>query len=52
MGALVDRLREYVNRNYSYLVEEVRKLLRIPSISGTGEGIREGFPEAIICEYL
>jgi acetylornithine deacetylase/succinyl-diaminopimelate desuccinylase-like protein len=41
LGALVDRLREYVNRNYSYLVEEVRKLLRIPSISGTGEGIRE-----------
>jgi len=26
LGALVDRLREYVNRNYSYLVEEVRKL--------------------------
>jgi len=41
LGALVDRLRDYVNLNYSYLVEEVRKLLRIPSISGTGEGIRE-----------
>jgi len=41
LQVLLNRLRDYVHRNYSYLVEEVRKLLRIPSISGTGEGIGE-----------
>jgi len=41
LQVLLDRLRDYVHRNYSYLVEEVRKLLRIPSVSGTGEGIGE-----------
>ncbi len=41
MEELVVRLRDYVSRNYYYLVEEVRKLLKIPSVSGTGEGIKE-----------
>ncbi len=35
------RLAEYVKESKERLVEEVRELLRIPSISGTGEGIEE-----------
>lgn len=35
------KIKSYVNSNKDYLVEEVRKLLRMPSISGTGEGIEE-----------
>ncbi|MGB9784842.1 MAG: M20/M25/M40 family metallo-hydrolase [Fervidicoccaceae archaeon] len=31
----------YVKSNWDYLVEEARKLIRMPSISATGEGIEE-----------
>ena len=36
-----ERIKSYVNSNTNYLISEVRKLLRMPSISGTGEGIEE-----------
>ena len=35
------RIRSYIEENKSMLIEEVRKLLRMPSISGSGEGIEE-----------
>lgn len=35
------RVCEYVSSNESRLVEEVRRLLRMPSISGSGEGIED-----------
>ena len=38
---LWERIKNYVNSNTDYLIGEVRKLLRMPSISGTGEGIEE-----------
>lgn len=41
MIELVDKLRNYVLARKDYLIEEVRKLIRMPSISGTGEGIEE-----------
>jgi len=36
-----EHIKSYVNSNTDYLISEVRKLLRMPSISGTGEGIEE-----------
>jgi len=38
---VLDSIREYVELNQELLVEEVRRLLRMPSVSGTGEGIVE-----------
>jgi len=38
---VLDSIRRYVELNQEFLVEEVRKLLRMPSVSGTGEDIRE-----------
>jgi len=38
---LLEKLKYYVESNTSLLVEDVRRLLRMPSISGTGEGIVE-----------
>jgi len=37
----LDAIKAYIEASRDLLVEEVRKLLRMPSISGTGEGIRE-----------
>ncbi len=37
----LNKIQGYVNKNREYLIEEVRKLLRMPSISGSGEGIEE-----------
>lgn len=41
MEDLKSRILREVSRRRDELVEEVRKLLRMPSISGSGEGIRE-----------
>ena len=41
MVSVWDKISEYVSSNEEYLVNEVRKLLRMPSISGSGEGIEE-----------
>ncbi len=41
MEVLKSRILGEVSRRKDELVEEVRKLLRIPSISGSGEGIKE-----------
>jgi len=38
---LLIKLKNYVSNRKDYLVEEVRRLIRMPSISGTGEGIQE-----------
>jgi acetylornithine deacetylase/succinyl-diaminopimelate desuccinylase-like protein len=38
---VLDSIRRYVELNQGLLVEEVRRLLRMPSVSGTGEGIVE-----------
>jgi len=38
---VLDSIRRYVELNQELLVEEVRRLLRMPSVSGTGEGIVE-----------
>ncbi|MDM7275052.1 MAG: hypothetical protein P3X22_002870 [Thermoprotei archaeon] len=37
----MEPFKSHVASNVDYLVEEVRKLLRMPSISGTGEGVGE-----------
>ncbi len=37
----MEPFKSYVESNVEYLVEEVRKLLRMPSVSGTGEGVEE-----------
>lgn len=39
--SVVEVLKSYVRSNADYLIEEVRRVLRMPSISGTGEGIEE-----------
>jgi len=41
MEDLKSRILGEVNRRRDELIEEVRKLLRMPSISGSGEGIKE-----------
>jgi len=38
---VLNSIRGYVGLNQELLVEEVRRLLRMPSVSGTGEGIVE-----------
>ncbi|MEM4551256.1 MAG: hypothetical protein QXG82_07455, partial [Sulfolobales archaeon] len=54
MEELLAKLKSYVSNRRDYLVEEVRKLIRMPSISGTGEGIQEtaGFLRDWIRERL
>ncbi len=41
MEALLAKLRDYVTGSRERLVEEVRRLIMMPSISGTGEGVGE-----------
>ncbi|MCE4612457.1 MAG: M20/M25/M40 family metallo-hydrolase [Desulfurococcales archaeon] len=41
MDARVDKILAYVKGERDRLVEEVRKLLRMPSVSATGEGIED-----------
>jgi len=41
MGEFVTRIKNYVESNNQYFINEVRSFLQIPSISGTGEGIKE-----------
>ncbi len=41
MDELLAKLRRYVTESRERLVEEVRRLVRMPSVSGTGEGIEE-----------
>ena len=38
---VLERVFSYIEEHRKQFIEEVRKLLRIPSISGTGEGIKE-----------
>jgi Acetylornithine deacetylase/Succinyl-diaminopimelate desuccinylase and related deacylases len=41
MEEFIKKVKNYVEKNEKYLINEVRSLLQIPSISGTGEGIKE-----------
>jgi len=41
MGEIVEKILKVVNDRWDKYLEEVRNFLRIPSISGTGEGIEE-----------
>lgn len=41
MVDVLEKVRNYVRSSREHLVEEVRKILRMPSISGSGEGIED-----------
>jgi acetylornithine deacetylase/succinyl-diaminopimelate desuccinylase-like protein len=54
LSSRVEKIQSYVRENREQLVEEVRRLLRMPSISATGEGIEDvaTYLAEWICERL